>query len=405
MRAVVYTESGDSSVLDLVEREAAEPGPGEVRVRIVRAGVNPTDWKFRAGGMGELAFPEIVPGQDGAGVVDAVGPGRRPTSPSATGSGRCWPSTPVPGGTAQEQVVLPVANVTALPDAASFDVGASLGVPAITAHRALTTSEDGPDRLAPGRAGRADRARRRRRRCGRQRRDPARPVGRRHRDQHGQQRREGRPGHGRRRPAHRELPRGRHRRGDPRAGPGRRRHRRRGGAGAEPAPRRPGHQAPRHDRDLRQQRRRRGHPQRARDLLDQRALPVGAALHRGPGGAAGRGRGHHRRPRGRRLRGRRRARPAACTTTRSTRRPRPTPRSRTAPSARCCSTWPTPEATRFGRMAESPTHDRVVGKLQALVRIPTVSDRDPDLVDTAAFDRLLARAGARSSRCLHDGSS
>ena len=35
MRAVVYTESGDSSVLDLVERDAAEPGPGEVRVRIV----------------------------------------------------------------------------------------------------------------------------------------------------------------------------------------------------------------------------------------------------------------------------------------------------------------------------------------------------------------------------------
>ena len=67
MRAVVYTESRDSSVLELVEREAADPGPGEVRVRIVRAGVNPTDWKFRAGGMGELAFPEIVPGQDGAG--------------------------------------------------------------------------------------------------------------------------------------------------------------------------------------------------------------------------------------------------------------------------------------------------------------------------------------------------
>ena len=74
MRAVVYTETGDSSVLEVVEREAADPGPGEVRVRIVRAGVNPTDWKFRAGGMGELAFPEVVPGQDGAGVVDAVGP-------------------------------------------------------------------------------------------------------------------------------------------------------------------------------------------------------------------------------------------------------------------------------------------------------------------------------------------
>lgn len=149
MRAVVYTESGDSSVLELVEREAAEPGPGEVRVRIVRAGVNPTDWKFRAGGMGELAFPEIVPGQDGAGVVDAVGPD---VTDIAVGD-RVWTMLAQhtrPGGTAQEQVVLPVGHVTALPDSASYDVGASLGVPAVTAHRALTTSEDGPDRLAAG---------------------------------------------------------------------------------------------------------------------------------------------------------------------------------------------------------------------------------------------------------------
>ena len=144
MRAVVYTESGDSSVLELVEREAAEPGQGEVRVRIVRAGVNPTDWKFRAGGMGELAFPEIVPGQDGAGVVDAVGPD---VTDLAVGD-RVWTMLAQhtrPGGTAQEQVVLPVGHVTVLPDSASYDVGAALGVPAVTAHRALTTSEDGPD--------------------------------------------------------------------------------------------------------------------------------------------------------------------------------------------------------------------------------------------------------------------
>ena len=149
MRAVVYTESGDSSVLELVERDAPEPGPGEVRVRIVRAGVNPTDWKFRAGGMGKLAFPEIVPGQDGAGDVVAVGPG---VTDLAVGD-RVWTMLAQhtrPGGTAQELVVLPVANVTKLPDAASYDLGASLGVPAVTAHRALTSSEDGPDRLAPG---------------------------------------------------------------------------------------------------------------------------------------------------------------------------------------------------------------------------------------------------------------
>lgn len=149
MRAVVYTETGDSSVLEVVDREAAEPGPGEVRVRIVRAGVNPTDWKFRAGGMGELAFPEVVPGQDGAGVVDAVGP---EVAGLAVGD-RVWTMLAQhqrPGGTAQELVVLPASRLTALPDSASYDVGASLGVPAITAHRALTTSEDGPDRLAPG---------------------------------------------------------------------------------------------------------------------------------------------------------------------------------------------------------------------------------------------------------------
>ena len=149
MRAVVYTESGDTSVLELVERAAADPGPGEVRVRIVRAGVNPTDWKFRAGGMGELAFPEIVPGQDGSGVVDAVGPD---VTDLAVGD-RVWTVLAQhtrPGGTAQEQVVLPLAHVVPLPEAASYDLGASLGVPAVTAHRALTTSEDGPDRLAPG---------------------------------------------------------------------------------------------------------------------------------------------------------------------------------------------------------------------------------------------------------------
>ncbi len=118
-------------------------------MRVVRAGVNPTDWKFRAGGMGELAFPEIVPGQDGAGVIDAVG---ADVTDLSVGD-RVWTFLAQhtrPGGTAQEQVVLPAANVAALPDTASYDVGASLGVPAVTAHRALTTSEHGADRLAPG---------------------------------------------------------------------------------------------------------------------------------------------------------------------------------------------------------------------------------------------------------------
>ena len=71
MRAIVYTENGDPDVLQLVERPAPEPGPGEVRVRLAFSGVNPTDWKSRRtnppGSDGQ------VPDQDGSGTVDAVG--------------------------------------------------------------------------------------------------------------------------------------------------------------------------------------------------------------------------------------------------------------------------------------------------------------------------------------------
>jgi NADPH2:quinone reductase len=55
-----------------------------------------------------------------------------------------------PTGTAQEYTNLPAGRVVRLPGSASFDIGASLGVPAMTAHRALTVSEDGPKRLHPG---------------------------------------------------------------------------------------------------------------------------------------------------------------------------------------------------------------------------------------------------------------
>ena len=73
MKAISYSSAGDSSVLQLVDRPAADPGPDEVRVRVVVSGVNPTDWKARTGGYGPLPFPENVPNQDGAGVVDDVG--------------------------------------------------------------------------------------------------------------------------------------------------------------------------------------------------------------------------------------------------------------------------------------------------------------------------------------------
>ncbi|RLV48382.1 NADPH:quinone reductase [Nocardioides mangrovicus] len=148
MRAAVYRETGDADVVELVEREPGEPGPGEVRVRVVRSGVNPTDWKIRAGLSGSMAAEEVVPNQDGAGVVDAVGEGVDLTVGDRVGI--ILAAYQRPTGTAQEQTVVPAERVFVLPEGASFDVGADVGVPALTAHRALTTSEGGPERLSPG---------------------------------------------------------------------------------------------------------------------------------------------------------------------------------------------------------------------------------------------------------------
>lgn len=151
MEAIVYRRPGDSSVLEPVQREIREPGPGELRVRVVVSGVNPTDWKARRGaGTSATAAAESVPNQDGAGVVDAVGPG---VEGFAVGD-RVWLAISAwqrpTSGTAQEYTVTLAERAFPLPDHASFDVGASLGVPAVTAHRALTVSEDGPSRLHPG---------------------------------------------------------------------------------------------------------------------------------------------------------------------------------------------------------------------------------------------------------------
>ena len=147
MRAVVYTDNGPSSVLNLVDLPDPEPGPGEVVVRLVRAGVNPTDWKFRAGMMPK-AHEQVSPGQDGAGTVEAVGSG---VEGLAVGD-RVWLRLAQHGrpiGTAAELTVQPASHVAPLPDGASYDLGASLGVPALTAHRALSfATADG--RVRPG---------------------------------------------------------------------------------------------------------------------------------------------------------------------------------------------------------------------------------------------------------------
>jgi NADPH:quinone reductase len=151
MRAIEYRVTGDPDVLTLVDRPVPDPGPGEVRVRIHRSGVNPTDWKSRRGReAGAVVDPPQVPNQDGSGVVDAVGQGVE----AALLGLRVWVWEAAhlrpAGGTAQEYAVVPARHVALLPDLASFDLGASLGVPFLTAHRCLTVTEDGPTRLGPG---------------------------------------------------------------------------------------------------------------------------------------------------------------------------------------------------------------------------------------------------------------
>ncbi|SEQ69052.1 NADPH:quinone reductase [Microlunatus flavus] len=154
MRSVVYSETGGPEVLRLVEEPVPEPGPGEVRVRVRRSGVNPTDWKSRAGrGPGKPVDPPQIPGQDGAGVVEAVGPG---VQESWVGLDvwvleaawkRRW-------GTTSEHTLVRESNVSLLPrttsSGAPYDLGAALGIPFVTAHRCLTVAEEGPLRLGPG---------------------------------------------------------------------------------------------------------------------------------------------------------------------------------------------------------------------------------------------------------------
>jgi NADPH2:quinone reductase len=142
MKAIVYARDGG---FELVDRPVPEPGPGEVRVKVIVSGVNPTDWKARR----RTARPdgEIVPNQDGAGIVDAVGPGvySRIVGQPVWLWEAAWQRTE---GTAQEFVTVPVRQAVPLPEKVPIELGACLGIPAMTAHRCLTVAGDG--RLAPG---------------------------------------------------------------------------------------------------------------------------------------------------------------------------------------------------------------------------------------------------------------
>ena len=142
MLAARYDQTGPASdVLRVEETPTPEPGPGEVLVRVRVSGVNPTDYKSRSGATGPLRSEFQIPNQDGAGVIEAVGDG---VDPARVGE-RVWlyfAAFKRPWGTAAEYTVVPAEQAVRLPDGVSEDLGATLGIPALTAHRCLLA--DGP---------------------------------------------------------------------------------------------------------------------------------------------------------------------------------------------------------------------------------------------------------------------
>ena len=156
MRAAYYEANGAAAdVLKIGEVETPRPGPGEVLVRIKTSGVNPSDVKNRAGTTAKMAFPRVIPHSDGAGEIEEVGEG---VAAARVGE-RVWTWNAAfgrPFGTAAEYVVLPAAQAVPLPANTSFDEGACLGIPAMTAWHAVAVAglpEQGGTVLISGGAG------------------------------------------------------------------------------------------------------------------------------------------------------------------------------------------------------------------------------------------------------------
>jgi NADPH:quinone reductase len=141
MRAAYYEANGAAcDVLRVGEVATPEPGPGEVRVRLIASGVNPSDVKSRAGVTRKIAFPRVIPHSDGAGEIDRVG---ADVPPSRVGE-RVWVWNGQwrrPFGTAAEWIVLPSEQAVPLPASISVEAGACLGIPAYTGYQAVVLAD------------------------------------------------------------------------------------------------------------------------------------------------------------------------------------------------------------------------------------------------------------------------
>ncbi len=155
MRAAIYERNGAArEVLQIAEIELPEPAPGEVRVRLLASGVNPSDVKSRAGLTRKIAFPRVIPHSDGAGEIDRVGEG---VSPARVGE-RVWVWNGQwrrAFGTAAESVTLPAEQAVPLPANIGMEAGACLGIPAYTGYQGvlLTGAREGSTVLVAAGAG------------------------------------------------------------------------------------------------------------------------------------------------------------------------------------------------------------------------------------------------------------
>lgn len=138
MKAAWYEKQGPArGVLVVGEMPDPVPASGEVRIRISASGVNPGDIKKRQDAFGYgMAYPRVIPHSDGAGRVDQLGIGV--SSEWMSRSVWCHGAQSYrPFGTAAELVVVPVEQIAPLPEKVSMEQGACLGIPGITAHRAV----------------------------------------------------------------------------------------------------------------------------------------------------------------------------------------------------------------------------------------------------------------------------
>jgi NADPH:quinone reductase len=138
MKAAWYEKQGAArDVLVVGEMEDPQPRAGEVRIRVAFSGVNPGDVKKRENAFGVgMPYPRVIPHSDGSGTVDAVGDG---VSREWVGR-RVWcygAQSYRPFGTAAEYTVVPLKQAVELPKGMPLEQGACLGIPGITAHRAV----------------------------------------------------------------------------------------------------------------------------------------------------------------------------------------------------------------------------------------------------------------------------